>query len=64
MTVYAVLSGTTIINKIVAESLEDAQSLTGYPCVEDPNNSSFIGGEYLDGIFIFEIKEDPELPVE
>lgn len=52
MSTYAVLMGETIVNRIMAESLEDAENLTGSTCVEDPNNSSFIGGSYIDGVFI------------
>jgi hypothetical protein len=52
MTTFAVLSNDSIvINRIVAETIEDAEALTGYTCVECDGTSHF-GQKYENGQFI------------
>lgn len=45
-----------VLNTVVAESKEDAESVTGYTCIEYTDiNPAIIGLKYIDGIF-----EQPE----
>jgi hypothetical protein len=48
---YAVIEGTSVINVILAESLEIAEALTGKTCVEYTDEPADVGGTYEGGIF-------------
>ena len=50
MTIYAVIENNVVTNRIVAESKEIAESVTGKTCVECDGTST-VGGYYLDGVF-------------
>lgn len=50
MTIYAVIENNVVINRIVAESKEIAESVTGKTCIEC-DGTSVVGGYYLDGVF-------------
>ena len=58
---YAVLNNTTIINIIVANSKEDAETVTNFTCVEIGDNFAYIGGSYKDGQFDCPLITPPEL---
>jgi hypothetical protein len=50
---FAVISGTTVINVIVAETKEDAEFVTKSECIEYTNeNPAGIDWTYADGVFI------------
>jgi hypothetical protein len=49
---FAVISGTTVVNIIVADSKEIAEQVTGLNCIEyTEENIAYIDGEYFDGYF-------------
>lgn len=49
---FAMLNGDEVVNILVADSLEIAQSITGATCVECTGNSNaHVGGTYVDGEF-------------
>lgn len=50
MTTFAVIENDIVINRIVAESKEIAESVTGKTCVEC-DGTSIVGGSYVDGMF-------------
>lgn len=49
---YAVIDNTKIINTILAESIQDAESITGFTCVEFTEETAEPGGTYENGRFI------------
>jgi hypothetical protein len=49
---FAVIDDKLIINIIVADSVEIAESVTNKTCVEVLDNRAVIGGTYENGIFI------------
>jgi hypothetical protein len=50
---FAVLSGSTVVNVIVATSKKNAELATKAECVEyKDDNPAGIGWSYLDGIFV------------
>jgi hypothetical protein len=49
---FAVLDGESVINIIVADSKEIAESLTGKDCVEATSVKAQVGGTYSEGNFI------------
>ncbi len=58
MATFAVIKDGLVENCIVADSLEDAQKVTGLVCVEYTSETpAGIGFTYADGIFI-----DPNAP--
>ena len=57
---FAVMSGDTVVNCIVADNLETAMALTNSTCVEyTDENPGGIGMLYVDGQFI--VKPEPEV---
>ena len=50
MGTYAVIKDNVVINRIIAENKEIAESVTGQTCVEC-DGSSVIGGSCVDGVF-------------
>ena len=50
MTTFAVVEGDRVINRILAEDKETAESVTGKTCIEC-DGTSMIGGTYQDGVF-------------
>jgi hypothetical protein len=40
MATYAVINGGTVVQAIIADSVEDAELLTGFTCVEIKNNEA------------------------
>jgi hypothetical protein len=68
MATYAVIENDIVVNVIVADSLEIAQTATQKLCVEyDENNLAAIGYEYKNNKFINPIPfvpEKPNIPVE
>ena len=60
---YAVISGTTVTNVIVAETKEDAELVTQSECIEyTDENPAGIGYTYADGVFTAPVVE--EIPAE
>lgn len=60
---YAVISGTTVTNVIVAETKEDAELVTQSECIEyTDENPAGIGWTYADGVFTAPVVE--EIPAE
>jgi hypothetical protein len=55
---YAVIVGIEVINIIQAESLQDAERITGFSCVEYTEEPAEPGGTYENGRFI-QIKPYP-----
>jgi hypothetical protein len=51
MKTFAVIEATSIVNVILAESLETAESITGKTCIEYTNEPAEIGGTYENGVF-------------
>ncbi len=49
---FAVIKNENVINTIIAESLEIAESVTGENCVEYTIEPAEAGGLYIDGKFI------------
>jgi hypothetical protein len=50
---FAVLSANTVVNVIIANSLEDAEMVTNTECVEyDPENPVVIGSTRVDGKWV------------
>lgn len=56
---YAIVDNDTVINLIVAESLEDAESVSGHEAVEPVDGVPGIGWVRVDGVWT-----DPNAPVE
>lgn len=57
---FAILDGENVINTIVAESKEIAEQITGKLCIEfSEADRAEVGGKYLNGIFIPNIKPKP-----
>jgi hypothetical protein len=57
---FAVLSGTSIANLIVAETKEDAELVTQSECIEyTDENPASIGWTYADGVFTAPVVETP-----
>jgi len=52
MPTYAVIDGIKIINIIQAASVQDAESATGFSCVEYTTETAEPGGTYENGKFI------------
>lgn len=52
MAKYAVVDGKNVINIIEADSVELAESITGFKCVEYTTEPAEPGGTYEDGHFI------------
>ena len=55
---YAVLNNDTVLNVIIAESLEIAEAVSGSPCIEC-DGSFWIGWTQADGVWVA-----PEEPTE
>ena len=52
MSNFAVISGTEVVNVIVADSKEIAEQVSGLTCIESTEeNVAIIGGDYVDGYF-------------
>jgi hypothetical protein len=63
MATFAVLSGSTVANVIVAETKEIAELVTKSECIEyTDENPAGIGWTYADGVFTAPVVE--ETPVE
>lgn len=54
---FAVIKGTQVINRIAAEDLETAESITGETCVPC-DGTSMVGGTYVDSKFYAQIVEE------
>jgi hypothetical protein len=48
---FAVLDGRNIINVIVADSKNIAETVTKKTCIEDINDEAEVGGNYYNGVF-------------
>jgi hypothetical protein len=60
---FAVLSGSTIVNVIVASNKKNAELATGAECVEyTSENPADIGWSYIDGVFVAPVVVDETLP--
>lgn len=56
---YAVISGATVTNVIVAETKEDAELVTQSECIEyTDENPAGIGYTYADGVFTAPVVEE------
>lgn len=61
MKIFAVITGQSVSNLIVADSIENAELATNSKCVEIPENSSVgIGYEYIDEQFVAPPKIEDE----
>lgn len=60
MATFAVLNGASVINIIVAESQEIAESIIGLPCIEYTDEPVGIGWSYVDDKFIAPVTNDLE----
>lgn len=58
MATFAVISGANVINVIVAESQEIAESIIGLPCIEYTDKPVGIGWSYVDDEFIPPVTND------
>jgi hypothetical protein len=60
---FAVISGSSVINVIVATTKKNAELATNAECVEyTDENSAGIGWSYVDGVFIAPVVVDETLP--
>jgi hypothetical protein len=48
---FAVIEGTSVLNTLVADSLEVAEQITGKTCIEFTDEPAEIGGTYENGTF-------------
>ena len=49
---FAIISGNLVTDIIVADTLEIAEAVSNFPCVEYTNeNPAIIGLSYVDGVF-------------
>jgi hypothetical protein len=56
---FAVLSGSTVINVIVATTQKNAELATNSECVEyTDENPAGIGWTYIDGVFVAPVIEE------
>jgi len=62
MAYFAVSSGNTIVNVIVADSLETAEKLTGVTCIEYTSNAPIgIGAKLIDGVWVNRTESNDEI---
>jgi hypothetical protein len=60
---FAVISGTSVINVIVATTKKNAELATNAECVEyTEENPAGIGWTYVDGVFVAPVVVDETLP--
>lgn len=60
---FAVISGATVANVIVAKTKKDAELATNSECVEyTEENPAGIGWSYVDGVFIAPVVADETVP--
>jgi len=58
---FAVISGSSVLNVIVATSKENAELATNAECVEyTEENPAGIGWSYIDGVFVAPVVEISE----
>jgi hypothetical protein len=60
---FAVISGTSVINVIVATTKKNAELATNAECVEyTEQNPAGIGWTYVDGVFVAPVVVDETIP--
>ena len=52
MAKFAVIDGENVVNTIIADSIQEAESISGKTCIEYTTEPADIGGFYINGIFI------------
>lgn len=57
MATFAVIKDNIVVNKIVAESLSDAETLTGNTCIEYVTEYFNVGWSYVDGAFVEPVEQ-------
>jgi hypothetical protein len=57
MATFAVIKDNIVINKIVAETALDAETLTGNTCIEYTTEPIDEGWSYIDGAFVEPVQQ-------
>lgn len=57
MATFAVIKDNIVVNKIVAETALDAETLTGNTCIEYTTENFNDGWSYIDGVFVEPVEQ-------